>query len=56
MAHRPLGQGGKEDFLERFRQREPVYRRWADYIIEGHSLAAEAAERVAEIYERECRA
>ena len=37
MAHRPLGQGGKEDFLERFRQREPVYRRWADYIIEGHS-------------------
>ena len=35
MAHRPLGQGGKEAFLERFRQREPIYRRWADYIIEG---------------------
>ena len=56
MAHRPLGQGGKAEFLERFRRREPIYRRWADYIIEGHTLAAEAAERVAELYERECRA
>ena len=56
MAHRPLGQGGKEAFLERFRQREPIYRRWADYIIEGHTLAAEAAGRIAALYERECQA
>jgi len=56
MARRPLGQGGKEAFLERFRQREPIYRRWADYIIEGHAQAAEAAGRIAALYERECQA
>ena len=56
MARRPLGQGGKEAFLERFRQREPIYRRWADYIIEGHAQAAEAAGRIATLYERECQA
>ena len=43
-------------FLERFRQREPIYRRWADYIIEGHTQAAEAAGRIAALYERECQA
>ena len=53
MARRPLGQGGKEAFLERFRQREPIYRRWADYIIEGHT---QAAGRIAALYERECQA
>ena len=56
MARRPLGQGGKEAFLERFRQREPIYRRWADYIIEGHAQAAEAVGRIAALYERECQA
>ena len=57
MARRPLGQGGKEAFLERFRQREPIYRRWADYIIEGHTLAAEAAGRIygENSYESLCR-
>lgn len=33
MDGRPLGQGGKEAFLARFAQREPVYRRWADHVI-----------------------
>ena len=55
MEDRPLGQGGKAEFLERFRQREPIYRQWADHIIEGHSQAEEAAARIADIYERECR-
>ena len=54
MANRPLGQQGREAFLARFAQREAVYRRWADYIIEGHTLAREAAERIADIYTREC--
>ena len=54
MAGRPLGQGGREAFLERFRRREPIYREWADYIIEGHTLAREAAERIAAIYTKEC--
>lgn len=34
MEGRPLGQGGKEAFLARFAQREPIYRRWADHVIE----------------------
>ena len=34
MAGRPLGQGGREAFLARFAQREPVYRRWADHVIQ----------------------
>lgn len=49
MKHRPLGQGGREDFLERFARREPVYRQWADYVIQGHSEAAEAAQRILEV-------
>lgn len=31
---RPLAQNGRQDFLDRFAQREPIYRRWADLIIE----------------------
>lgn len=34
---RPLAQQGKEAFVERFAQRAPVYRRWADIIIEDFS-------------------
>ena len=49
MKHRPLGQGGREDFLERFARREPVYRQWADYVIQGHSEAVEAAQRILEV-------
>lgn len=49
MKHRPLGQGEREDFLERFARREPVYRQWADYVIQGHSEAAEAAQRILEV-------
>lgn len=36
-AGRPLAQQGREAFLERFAQREPVYRRWADLIVEDFS-------------------
>ncbi len=43
MAGRPLGQGGRDAFLARFAQREPVYRQWADVVIEGAATAAEAA-------------
>ena len=49
MKHRPLGQGGREDFLERCARREPVYRQWADYVIQGHSEAVEAAQRILEV-------
>ena len=50
MAGRPLGQGGREAFLARFAQREPIYRRWADYIIQGHKAAQEAADRLCQFY------
>ena len=34
---RPLAQQGREDFLNRFALREPVYRRWADLTVEEFS-------------------
>lgn len=49
MAGRPLGQGGREAFLERFAQREPVYRRWADHVITGAGGPRAAAEAILEV-------
>ena len=46
MAGRPLGQGGRAAFLDRFAQREPVSRRWADVVIEGVSTVEGAADRI----------
>lgn len=37
MDGRPLAQGGKAAFLELFRQREPIYRDWADLEITDFS-------------------
>ncbi len=34
---RPLARQGRQDFLDRFAQREPVYRRWADHVIDEFS-------------------
>lgn len=34
---RPLAQQGRQDFLDRFAQREPIYRRWADHVIDEFS-------------------
>lgn len=31
---RPLAQQGRQDFLDRFAQREPIYRQWADIVID----------------------
>ena len=33
VSGRPLAQGGRADFLRRYRDRAPVYRRWADYTV-----------------------
>ena len=33
ISGRPLAQAGREDFLDRYAGRAPIYRRWADYII-----------------------
>lgn len=53
MAGRPLGQGGRAAFLERYAQREPIYRRWADHIIKGSRSPEEAAEAIMEVLRHE---
>lgn len=50
VSGRPLAQGGREDFLQRYEQRSPIYRRWADYIIPCGDGPQGAAERVSTIY------
>ena len=37
---RPLAQQGRQDFLSRFAQREPIYRACADHVIEDFSSPA----------------
>lgn len=49
VSGRPLAQAGQADFLARYEARVPVYRRWADYIIEEETPEA-AADAVAAIY------
>ena len=50
LSGRPLAQGGREDFLQRYERRAPVYRRWADYIIPCGDGPQGAAERISTIY------
>ncbi|MCD8375477.1 MAG: shikimate kinase [Oscillospiraceae bacterium] len=46
---RPLAQQGREDFLARFVQREPVYRRWADTVVTDFSSPETTAEKALEV-------
>ena len=46
MAGRPLGQGGREDFLARFAQREPIYRKWADHVVNSLSTPAATVDAI----------
>lgn len=52
---RPLAQQGREAFLERYAQRAPIYRRWADYVISGQKTPEEAGALTATIYLEEYR-
>lgn len=52
VSGRPLAQYGQEDFLQRYAQRTPVYRRWADHVIR-EAAPEGAAERIAAIWEKE---
>ena len=52
-AGRPLAQGGREAFIERYRRRAPVYRRWADYII-AEKTPEGARRRAAALYGEFC--
>ncbi len=47
---RPLAQAGREDFVRRYHDRAPVYRRWADYIISCADGPREAERLISTIY------
>lgn len=50
VSGRPLAQAGREEFVRLYRDRAPIYRRWADYIIPCGDGPQTAAERVSTIY------
>ena len=49
MGGRPLGQQGREAFLERYAGREPVYQAWADHVVEVQATPAETVQRILEV-------
>ena len=49
MGGRPLGQQGREAFLERYAGREPIYLEWADHIVEVQATPAETVQRILEV-------
>ena len=50
VSGRPLAQAGREDFVRRYQDRAPVYRRWADYMIRGPKSPREAEALLSTIY------
>lgn len=50
VSGRPLAQSGREDFLQRYEQRSPIYRRWADHVIPCGDGPQAAADRISAIY------
>ena len=50
ISGRPLAQAGREDFLQRYQSRAPVYRRWADGLIPCADGPDAAAALISTIY------
>ena len=50
VSGRPLAQAGREDFIRRYRDRAPIYRRWADYFIPCGDDPAAAETLISTIY------
>ena len=50
VSGRPLAQAGREDFVRRYQDRAPIYRRWADYIIPCGDGPQEAERLISTIY------
>ncbi|MGN0967713.1 MAG: shikimate kinase [Oscillospiraceae bacterium] len=46
---RPLAQQGREDFLARFAQREPIYQAWADHMIIDFSSPEKTCNAILEV-------
>lgn len=55
VSGRPLAQSGREEFVRRYQDRAPVYRRWADYIIRAKT-PEEAEALISTIYLEVCQA
>ena len=49
MGGRPLGQQGREAFLERYAGREPIYLEWADRVVDVQPTPAETARGILEV-------
>ncbi len=49
LGDRPLAQEGRAAFVERFVQREPVYRRWAHHVISDPPSPEAAADAILEV-------
>lgn len=48
-SQRPLAQQGRQDFLDRFAQREPIYRACADIVIDDFSTPENTLNRILEV-------
>lgn len=49
MSGRPLGQETQEAFLSRYQQREPIYRKWADQVVNVGVNPQETVDRILEV-------
>ena len=49
VSGRPLAQQGREAFLARFAQREPIYREWAEFVVEDFSSHENTLNAVLEV-------
>ena len=49
VSGRPLAQQGREAFLARFAQREPIYREWAEFVVEDFSSPENTLNAVLEV-------
>ena len=50
VSGRPLARSGREDFIRRYQDRAPVYRRWADHTIPCADGPAAAEQLISTIY------
>ena len=55
VSGRPLAQAGREDFVRRYQDRAPVYRRWADHAVLCGAGPENAAAQIAAIYTEVCK-
>ena len=50
VSGRPLAQGGRDDFIQRYAVRAPIYRRWSDYHIRNPESPQYAGQLIATIF------